>query len=128
MSSPEVNKELEQTEEAGERKGKRRLLDETGKRLLREIKPLWAWILLCALFCLLLIGCAVAEPELLGKQIDKLYDWAKNKTPGLAASLLSGLGLLLGVYALEGLMTYGKYFFLQHIGLLYVRRVLLLWR
>ena len=36
MSSPEVNKEQEQTEEAGERKGKRRLLDETGKRLRME--------------------------------------------------------------------------------------------
>ncbi len=115
MSSSELNLELEQTEEAKEQKGKRRLLDETGKRLLREIKPLWAWILLCALFCLLLIGCAVAEPELLGEQIDKLYDWTKNKTPGLAAALLPGLGLLLGVYALEGLMTYGKYFFLQNV-------------
>ena len=115
MSSSELNLELEQTEEAKEKKGKRRLLDETGKRLLREIKPLWAWILLCALFCLLLIGCAVAEPELLGEQIDKLYDWTKNKTPGLAAGLLPGLGLLLGVYALEGLMTYGKYFFLQNV-------------
>ena len=115
MSSSELNLELEQTEEAKEQKGKRRLLDETGKRLLREIKPLWAWILLCALFCLLLIGCAVAEPELLGEQIDKLYDWTKNKTPGLAAGLLPGLGLLLGVYALEGLMTYGKYFFLQNV-------------
>ena len=115
MSSTELNLEPEQTEAGKEPKGKRRLLDETGKRLLREIKPLWAWILLCALFCLLLIGCAVAEPELLGKQIDKLYDWTKNKTPGLAAGLLPGLGLLLGVYALEGLMTYGKYFFLQNV-------------
>jgi ATP-binding cassette subfamily B protein len=115
MSSTERNLESEQAEAGKEPKGKRRLLDETGKRLLREIKPLWAWILLCALFCLLLIGCAVAEPELLGKQIDKLYDWTKNKTPGLAAGLLPGLGLLLGVYAMEGLMTYGKYFFLQNV-------------
>ena len=115
MSSTERNLESEQAEAGKEPKGKRRLLDETGKRLLREIKPLWAWILLCALFCLLLIGCAVAEPELLGEQIDKLYDWTKNKTPGLAAGLLPGLGLLLGVYALEGLMTYGKYFFLQNV-------------
>ena len=115
MSSTGLNLESEQAEAGKEPKGKRRLLDETGKRLLREIKPLWAWILLCALFCLLLIGCAVAEPELLGEQIDKLYDWTKNKTPGLAAGLLPGLGLLLGVYALEGLMTYGKYFFLQNV-------------
>lgn len=115
MSISEIKEEPEKTEETQEKKGNRRLLDETGKRLLREIKPLWPWVLLCAAFCLLLIACAVAQPELLGEQIDKLYDWTKNKTPGLAAGLLPGLGLLLGVYALEGLMTYGKYFFLQNV-------------
>jgi len=120
MSISEQKEQLVQTEEVEEsekteEKGKRRLLDETGKRLLREIKPLWPWILLCAVFCLMLIGCAVAEPELLGKQIDKLYDWSKNKSSGLAASLLPGLGLLLGVYALEGLLSYGKYYFLRNV-------------
>ena len=74
MSISEIKEEPEKTEETQEKKGNRRLLDETGKRLLREIKPLWPWVLLCAAFCLLLIACAVAQPELLGKQIDKLND------------------------------------------------------
>ena len=85
---------------AKEKKEKRRIFDETGKRLLRELWPLRGWILLVAVLCLILIGCAVAGPELLSAQIDKLYDWSKAKTPGLARSLLPGLGLLLGVYAL----------------------------
>ncbi|MBQ2618661.1 MAG: ABC transporter ATP-binding protein [Oscillospiraceae bacterium] len=111
----EEAEETEETEEAEEKKGKRRLFDETGKRLLKEIWPLRGWILLAACICLLLIGCAIAEPELLGKLIDKLYDWTKDPAPGLARSLLPGLGILLAVYAAEGLMTYGKFYLLTNI-------------
>ena len=39
--------------EKKEKKEKRRLFDETGKRLVREIRPLRGWILLCAFLCLL---------------------------------------------------------------------------
>ena len=105
MSSPEQKKKKE----------KRRVFDETGKRLLRELRPLRNWILLVALICLVLIGCAVAEPELLGAQIDRLYDWTKAPAPGLAKSLLPGLGLLLAIYALHEGLTYVKYYLLQSI-------------
>ncbi|MBR3436526.1 MAG: ABC transporter ATP-binding protein [Lachnospiraceae bacterium] len=97
------------------KKEKRRIFDETGKRLVSEMKPLRGWILLSAFFCLVLIGCAVATPELMGSLIDKLYDWAKAKAPGLAVSLLPGLGLLLAVYAVQGGVTYIKYYFLQTV-------------
>ena len=106
MSTPVKNKE---------KKEKRRIFDETGKRLLRELRPLRGWILLVAVLCLILIGCAVAGPELLGAQIDKLYDWSRTRTPGLARSLLPGLGLLLGVYALQQGLVYLKYYLLQNI-------------
>ena len=97
------------------KKEKRRIFDETGKRLLRELWPLRGWILLVAVLCLILIGCAVAGPELLGAQIDKLYEWGKTKTPGLARSLLPGLGLLLGVYAVQQGLVYLKYYLLQNV-------------
>ena len=103
MSSNEKNKE----------KGKYRIFDETGRRLMKEMYPLRGWIVLAAVFCLLLIGCAAALPELMGKMIDRLYDWTKNRTPGLAKSLLPGLGVLLGLYALKGALSYGKYYMLQ---------------
>ncbi|MBR4657091.1 MAG: ABC transporter ATP-binding protein [Oscillospiraceae bacterium] len=110
MSSAEKNQK-----QAPEKKEKRRLFDETGKRLLREIKPLRGWVLFSALLCLLLIGCAVAAPELLGKLVDRLYAWVKNPTPGLARSLLPGLGLLLGVYALQAALTYGNSYLLNNV-------------
>ncbi len=97
------------------KKEKSRLFDETGKRLLREIKPLWGWILLSALLCLVLIGCAVAAPELLGGLVDRLYAWVKAPGPGLAKSLLPGLGLLLGIYALQGAVTYGNSYLLNNV-------------
>ena len=111
MSSPEQNEKVEKTE----KKEKRRIFDETGKRLLRELWPLRGWILLVAFICLVLIGCAVAGPELLGAQIDLLYDWTRTHTPGLAGRLLTGLGLLLGVYALQEGLTYVKYYLLQSV-------------
>ena len=111
MSSSEQNDKVEKTE----KKEKKRVFDETGKRLLRELRPLRGWILLVAFICLILIGCAIAEPELLGAQIDRLYDWAKSPAPGLARSLLPGLGLLLLVYAVHEGLTYVKYYLLQSI-------------
>ena len=102
-------------EKKGEAKEKRRLFDATGKRLVREIRPLRGWIALSAFFCLILIGCAVAAPELLGGLVDKLYAWTKNHTPGLARSLLPGLGLLLGIYAVQAGVTYGNSYLLNNV-------------
>ena len=109
-----TNNEKKQTE-AKEKKQRSRLFDETGKRLLREIKPLRGWIGLCAFLCLILIGCAVAAPELLGDLVNRLYDWVKDPVPGLARSLLPGLGVLLGVYALQAVVTYGNSYLLNNV-------------
>lgn len=109
MSSPEKNEKAEAA------KTRNRVFDETGRRLVREMRPLRGWILLSAFFCLLLIGCAVAMPELLGNLIDRLFAWTKNPQPGLAKSLLPGIGLLAGIYAAQAGITYGKYYLLQSI-------------
>ena len=94
---------------------KRRLIDDTFKRLMKEIRPLRGWILFSAALCLMMIGCAVAAPELLGELVNKLYAWVRDPVPGLARSLLPGLGLLLGVYALQAALTYGNSFLLNNI-------------
>ena len=52
---------------------KHRLIDDTFKRLMKEIRPLRGWIGFSAALCLLMIGCAVAAPELLGELVNKLY-------------------------------------------------------
>ena len=92
-----------------------RIFDETGKRLIHELKPLRGWILLTAFLCLLLIGCAVALPELMGSLVNKLFAWAKAPTPGLAKSLIPGIMIALAIYALEGVLNYSKYILLQTV-------------
>ena len=101
--------------EKKEKKEKRRLFDETGKRLVREIRPLRGWILLCAFLCLVLIGCSVAEPELLGGLINRLYEWKDTPVPGLAESLLPGLGVLLLIYGIQAGVTYGNAWLLNNV-------------
>ena len=101
--------------EKKEKKEKRRLFDETGKRLVREIRPLRGWILLCAFLCLVLIGCSVAEPELLGGLINRLYEWKDTPVSGLAESLLPGLGVLLLIYGIQAGVTYGNAWLLNNV-------------
>ena len=115
MSSSEPEKKVETAEEGAEKKKRTRVFDETGKRLMREMKPLRGWILLAATLCLVLIGCSVAIPELLGGLVDRLFAWAKEPAPGLAKSLLPGVCVLAAVYALHGALTYVKYYLLQNI-------------
>ena len=106
---------LSQHRKGREPKKRHRIFDETGKRLLREIRPLRGWVLLSAFICLVLIGCAVAVPELLGGLIDRLYEWTRSQTPGLARSLVPGLALIFGIFALRAVLTYGKYYLLQSV-------------
>ena len=115
VETTEQNKTTEDGKEPAKKKEKHRLFDETGKRLLREIKPLRGWILLCACICLILIGCAVAAPELLGDLVNRLYQWVQEPFPNLARSLLPGLGLLLGIYALQAGLTYGNSYLLNNV-------------
>ena len=104
------------TEKIENPKEKRRIFDETGKRLLREMKPIRGWILLSAFLCLLLIGCATAIPELMGDLVNRLYAWTGTRTPGLAKSLLPELALTAGVYALKAAVSYGKYYMLHSVN------------
>ena len=79
----QLNETTEKTNiKTDKKKNKNRLFDETGKRLLHEIKPLRGWVLVSALICLVLIGCAVAIPELLGALVNRLYDWTADPVPG----------------------------------------------
>ena len=112
----QLNETTEKTDKkTDKKKDRKRLFDETGRRLIKEIRPLRGWVLVSALICLVLIGCAVAIPELLGDLVNRLYGWATNQAPGLAESLLPGIALLAGVYVLESALSYGKYFLLQSI-------------
>ena len=94
---------------------KRRFFDAAARRLGREIAPLGGWIGLSAFLCLLLIGCTVAGPKLLGALVDALYAWTRDPVPGLARRLLPGAGLLLGIYALQAGLNYGNQYLLTTV-------------
>ena len=116
MSTSDKEKaEASVQKDKAEKKEKRRLIDDTFKRLMKEIRPLRGWIALSALLCLLLIGCAVAAPELMGDLVNRLYAWTRDPVPGLAKSLLPGIGALLVVYTLRAALTYGNAFLLNNI-------------
>ncbi len=106
---------MKKTETTNKPAEKRRLIDETLLRLLSEVRRIRGWILLSAFLCLLLIGCAVASPEILGRLVDRLYAWAREPEPGLAASLLPGVCLLFAVYALREALSYGNTYLLNNV-------------
>ena len=112
-----MSTELNEIREVKEKKAKekRRLFDETGKRLLSEIWPLRGWILLSALFCLIVLACIVTGPELLGNVFNRIYEWAENPCDGLADSLIPSLAVLFGVYVVQSLVYYANYYLLNNV-------------
>ena len=85
----------------------------TLRRLIASTKPIRSWLLLSAFLSLILIGCAVAGPRLMGRQVDLLYTWDRESE--LARTLLPGLGLLAGIYLVQALTTYGNSYLLHHV-------------
>ena len=44
-------------------------------RILKEAKPIWGWLLLSCLLCLLSIVFTVVSPKMLGELVQLLYDF-----------------------------------------------------
>ena len=85
-------------------------------RLLLEAKPIWKWLLLACLLCLVVILCAVVGPKLLGTLIDDLYSyWAGSYAGDLLADILPKLGVLLAVYVGYSLFSYLKMLLLNNV-------------
>ncbi|MBE6927882.1 MAG: ABC transporter ATP-binding protein [Ruminococcaceae bacterium] len=78
-------------------------------RLLREARPIWKWLILAALLCLLLVICSVLAPSILGDLIDVLArHFAEPDKGGLMKELSSGLLVLLGLYVGYSVLSYAK--------------------
>ncbi len=86
---------------------KTKLIDNTVRRLVREMRPIAGWLMLAALLDILGVLATVAAPELLGELVQKLYDYALGDrgTP-IRGILLPGLGLLLLTYGAGSLFSY----------------------
>ncbi len=79
------------------------------RRLILEAKPIWKWLILGAFLCLGMIVCSVFAPSLLGDMIDLLDQFRTGSLQGeLLPQLLSGLAVLLALYAGYSLLSYAK--------------------
>ena len=90
--------------------------DHTLRRLVREARPIWKWLLLGCLISIVMIACSAAAPKLLGGLIDRLYDyWDGSGTGNLMGELTNGLAALLVVYTAYSLLFYLKMLLLNNM-------------
>ena len=90
--------------------------DHTLRRLVREARPIWKWLLLGCLISIVMIACSAAAPKLLGGLIDRLYDyWDGSGAGDLMGELTNGLAALLVVYTAYSLLFYLKMLLLNNM-------------
>lgn len=90
--------------------------DHTLRRLVREARPIWKWLLLGCLISIVMIACSAAAPKLLGGLIDRLYDyWDGSGSGDLMGELTNGLAALLVVYTAYSLLFYLKMLLLNNM-------------
>ena len=86
---------------------KNKLMDETVRRIAVEAKPLLPWLFLGVLLDIVSVSAAVAAPELMGRLVQKLYDFGlTNRSGSILSELGTGLWVLLGLYAAHSLFSY----------------------
>lgn len=88
----------------------------TIRRMIRDTRPIWKWLLLSCLLSVGIIACSILAPELLGGLIDRLYAWVQSdRSETMASLLLPGLLALFAVYAAQAGITYGNTFLLNNV-------------
>ena len=80
-------------------------------KLFLEARPIWKWLLVSCLLCILIIACSVLSPKLTGLVTNEIYAYweasAGGSAPGdLAQTVLPTLLLLFAVYAVNALVRY----------------------
>lgn len=88
----------------------------TIRRMIRDTRPIWKWLLLSCLLSVGIIACSILAPELLGGLIDRLYAWVQSdRSETMASLLLPGLLALFAVYAAQAGITYGNTYLLNNV-------------
>lgn len=87
------------------------------RRLIRDARPIYGWLLLAAVLGGVVVACTVAAPKLLGEGIQLLYDAWAGEPPeeGLTAALLPLCGFLAGVYLLKSAVEAGKMYLMNRV-------------
>ena len=86
-------------------------------RILKEAKPIWGWLLLSCLLCLLSIVFTVVSPKMLGELVQLLYDFWSGEliTDNFAGMILSGIIPLGIVYLLLSLVKLANMYLLNNV-------------
>lgn len=87
------------------RKNKKK--DDTLRRLSQYVRPIWKWLVVACVICMVSIGCSLSAPGILGDLIQVLYDyWESGCQGSIRQLLIPGLALLAVLYCGQGLFEY----------------------
>ena len=86
-------------------------------RIFKEAKPIWGWLLLSCLLCLISIVFTVISPKMLGELVQKLYNYWSGilVTDDFSGMILSGLIPLGIIYLLLSLVKLANMYLLNNV-------------
>ncbi|MBR2042248.1 MAG: ABC transporter ATP-binding protein [Oscillospiraceae bacterium] len=86
-------------------------------RIFKEAKPIWGWLLVSCLLCLLGIIFTVVSPKMLGELVQLLYDFWSGElvTDNFAGMILAGAVPLGIVYLLLSLVNLANMYLLNNV-------------
>ena len=98
--------------------GRQRL--ELYRKLFMEARPIWKWLALSCLLCMVIITCAVEGPKLTGQITNEICAYWEAKVSGdplwdLVQQILPGLLTLFGVYVLGAAVRYGNMYLMNNM-------------
>ena len=89
-------------------------------KLILEARPIWKWLVLSCLLCLIIIACAVISPQLMGDVTNTIYDyWAASSGGGDAFPLVEAITptllLLLLSYAVSSVVRWLNMYLMNNV-------------
>ena len=90
------------------------------RKLFMEARPIWKWLALSCLLCMVIITCAVVGPKLTGQITNEICAYWEAKVSGdplwdLVQQILPGLLTLFGVYVLGAAVRYGNMYLMNNM-------------
>ena len=89
-------------------------------KLILEARPIWKWLVLSCLLCLIIIACTVISPQLMGDVTNTIYDyWAASSGGGepfpLVEAITPTLLLLLLSYVISSVVRWLNMYLMNNV-------------
>ena len=89
-------------------------------KLILEARPIWKWLVLSCLLCLIIIACTVISPQLMGDVTNTIYDyWAASSGGGDAFPLVEAITptllLLLLSYVISSVVRWLNMYLMNNV-------------